>query len=104
MGWLYVFIAAIFEIIGVVGLKKFTYKKSVTNLMFFSGGFSGAFIFLYISFNYLQISIAYAVWIGLGTASAVLINMLFFNESKNIVRIIGLFIIVIGVIGLKIVS
>ncbi|WP_342428940.1 SMR family transporter [Paenibacillus sp. FSL L8-0158] len=104
MGWLFVFIAALFELIGVIGLKKFSLRKSFLNLLMFFGGFGGSFVFLYASFNYLQVSIAYAVWIGIGTSAAVLVNMIFFNESKSIERIISLMIIVVGVVGLKAVS
>ena len=104
MGWLFVLIAALFELTGVIGLKKFSQKKSMLNLLMFFGGFGGSFAFLYASFNYLQVSIAYAVWIGIGTSAAVLVNMIFFGESKSIGRIISLMIIVIGVVGLKAVS
>ncbi|MBS5911717.1 MAG: SMR family transporter, partial [Paenibacillus macerans] len=84
MGWLFVLIAALFELTGVIGLKKFSQKKSMLNLLMFFGGFGGSFAFLYASFNYLQVSIAYAVWIGIGTSAAVLVNMIFFGESKSI--------------------
>ncbi|MBS5914289.1 MAG: SMR family transporter, partial [Paenibacillus macerans] len=50
------------------------------------------------------VSIAYAVWIGIGTSAAVLVNMIFFGESKSIGRMISLLIIVVGVVGLKAVS
>lgn len=104
MGWIYVFMAAILELIGVIGLNKFSKEKSFTNMLFFFGGFGGAFVFLYASFNYLQVSVAYAVWIGVGTAAAVIVNMIFFNESKSLGRVISLIIIIIGVTGLKAVS
>ncbi|HJE20030.1 MAG TPA: multidrug efflux SMR transporter [Aliicoccus persicus] len=104
MGWIYVILAALFEIVGVVGLNKFTHHKNVINTIIFFGGFLSAFVFLYASFNYLPVSIAYAVWVGIGTSSAVLINMIFFNESRNIGRIISLVIIIVGVTGLKAVS
>ncbi|MFK4302477.1 MULTISPECIES: multidrug efflux SMR transporter [unclassified Paenibacillus] len=104
MGWLFVFIAALLELIGVIGLKKFSQRKSILNILMFFGGFGGALAFLYASFNYLQLSIAYAVWIGIGTLAAVLVNMFFFNESKSIGRIISIIIIVVGVVGLKAVS
>lgn len=104
MGWIFVIIAAILELVGVVGLKRYSVKKSIGNLLLFGGGFGGAFVFLYASFNYLQVSIAYAVWIGIGTAAAVLVNMIFFNESRNLGRIISLAVIIIGVVGLKAVS
>lgn len=104
MGWLFVFLAAIFETIGVIGLKKFSTTKNLLNALTLILGFGGAFYFLYASFDYLQVSIAYAVWIGIGTTAAVLINMIFFGESRSIGRIIAVAIIVIGVSGLKYVS
>ncbi|CAM4415397.1 multidrug efflux SMR transporter [Paenibacillus alkaliterrae] len=104
MGWLFVILAAIFELIGVIGLKKFSQRKSLKNTVLFFGGFGTSFAFLYAALNYLQLSVAYAVWVGVGTAGAVIVNMLFFNESKSIGRIISLIIIVVGVTGLKAVS
>ncbi|MDN4606490.1 DMT family transporter [Sporosarcina highlanderae] len=104
MGWIYVFIAAILELIGVIGINRFNERKSIINTSLFFGGFGGAFVFLYASFNYLQVSVAYAVWIGVGTAAAVIVNMIFFNESKSLWRIISLMVIIIGVTGLKAVS
>jgi len=104
MGWLYVLLASLFEIVGIVGIKKLTEKRSLFNLTLFVGGFTTAFAFLYISFQYLQISIAYAAWTGIATASAVVINMLFFNEAKSLHRIVSLFLIIVGLVGLKAVS
>ena len=104
MGWVYVIIAAVLELVGVIGLNNFSRKKSAVNLLMFFGGFGGAFVFLYASFNHLQVSIAYAVWIGIGTAAAVIVNMIFFGESRNWRRIISLIVIIIGVVGLKAVS
>lgn len=104
MGWIYIILAALLEIVGVIGLNKFTNHKSIINTILFFGGFLGAFAFLYASFDYLAVSTAYAVWVGIGTSAAVLINMIFFNESKNLGRIISLIIIIIGVTGLKAVS
>src|SRR5699024_12470709 len=96
MGWIYVLVAAVMETAGVIGLKKFSMEKNAKNLLTLAAGFGGAFVFLYASFNYLQVSIAYAVWIGAGTTAAVLINMIFFGESRNFGRIISVIIIVLG--------
>ncbi|MEJ8545014.1 DMT family transporter [Brevibacillus borstelensis] len=104
MGWLFVTIAAISEIVGVVGLKLFSQRKNLRNGGLFVGGFALSFAFLYQAFGYLQLSIAYAVWIGIGTAGAVLINMIFFGESRSATRIVSLLLIIIGVTGLKLVS
>ena len=104
MGWAFVMTAAMFEMAGVIALKTISQKKTIGRLLLFVGGFLISYLLLYASFDHLDISIAYAVWVGIGTASAVLINMIFFNESKSIQRVASLLLIIIGVVGLKMVS
>ncbi|GEM_PF-279769 len=88
MGWFFVFCAAISEIVGVIGLKMYSKDKTLANGALYIGGFATSFAFLYTSFLFLQVSVAYAVWIGIGTAGAVLLNMFLFGESKSKARII----------------
>ncbi|MEJ8777912.1 DMT family transporter [Pseudogracilibacillus sp. ICA-222130] len=104
MGWLFVFLAAMSELTGVVGLKKYSERKTIPSLLLYVGGFAASFAFLYQSFNYLQVSTSYAVWIGIGTAGAVLMNMMFFGESKSVGKLISVLFVVIGVVGLKALS
>jgi|SRR5699024_6850012 len=104
MGWLYVFLAAGCELVGVTGLTKYSKEKSIFSFILYFGGFGTSFYFLYQSFKLLQVSTAYAVWIGIGTAGAVLLNMIFFGESKSIFKIFSVILIVIGVVGLKYLS
>lgn len=74
MGWFFVFCAAISEIVGVIGLKMYSKDKTLANGALYIGGFATSFAFLYTSFLFLQVSVAYAVWIGIGTAGAVLLT------------------------------
>ncbi|MDZ5606393.1 multidrug efflux SMR transporter [Bacillus pseudomycoides] len=104
MGWMFVFCAAISEIIGVIGLKMYSQNKTLWDGLIYVGGFGVSFVFLYASFLFLQVSVAYAVWIGIGTAGAVLINMFLFGEFKSIARIVSITLIVFGVTGLKMLS
>ncbi|WP_223589359.1 DMT family transporter [Neobacillus bataviensis] len=104
MGWLFVILAGASEIIGAAGLKLYSQQKTVRNGILYIGGFGASFGFLYASFYYLQVSIAYAVWIGIGTAGAVAVNMLLFGESKSLGRVISVMMIIIGVIGLRALS
>ncbi|QPQ29105.1 DMT family transporter [Lysinibacillus sp. JNUCC 51] len=104
MGWILVLLAAFSEIVGVVGLRFYSQEKNIRNLIIYLGGFGLSFVLLYASFNYLQLSIAYVVWVGIGTVGAVLVNIIFFGESKNLTRIISIIAIIFGVAGLKAVS
>ncbi|QJC53282.1 QacE family quaternary ammonium compound efflux SMR transporter [Paenibacillus albicereus] len=104
MGWLCVLTAAFCEVAGVVGLNRFTERKTLRNALWFIGGFAASFGLLYASFQYLQLSVAYTVWIGLGTSLAVIVNMLLFGESRSPLRLFSLALIIVGVTGLKAVS
>ncbi|MBM7598995.1 paired small multidrug resistance pump [Virgibacillus halotolerans] len=104
MGWLLVFLATVSELIGVYGLNLYNKKRNLLTWIIYYGGILVSFAFLYFSFKYLSVSISYAVFIGFGTAGAVVMNMAFFDESKNFFRILSLLAIIVGVTGLKIVS
>lgn len=104
MEWMFVFCAAFSEIIGVMGLKMYSQNKTLWNGVVYVGGFCTSFVFLYASFLLLQVSVAYAVWIGIGTAGAALVNMFLFGETKSIARIVSVVLIVFGVTGLKVLS
>ena len=44
---------------------------------------------------------AYAVWTGIGTVGTLLIGIIFFNDSSNLLRVISASLIVIGIVGIK---
>ncbi|HEY4552906.1 MAG TPA: SMR family transporter [Bacillaceae bacterium] len=104
MGWMMVLIAASCEMLGVTGLHLYSKKKTIASGALFLGGFGLSFAFLYASFHFLQVAVAYSVWVGIGTAGAVLLNMFFFGESRDKSRIASVLLIIIGVTGLKALS
>jgi small multidrug resistance pump len=49
----------------------------------------------------LPVSVAYAIWSGLGTAAVAVIGVLFLNEHLDWVKAVSLAMIVAGVVGLN---
>jgi len=47
---------------------------------------------------------AYAVWTGIGAVGVAVLGMAIFGESRDIMRVICLLLIVSGILGLKLVS
>jgi small multidrug resistance pump len=99
--WILLSIAILFEVAGTTAMK-------------FSGGFSYfwpsvmlfafyalAFIALTLALKKLDLSIAYAIWAGVGTLLITLIGFYFFSEDISSLKIIFLGLIIIGVIGLR---
>jgi small multidrug resistance pump len=52
----------------------------------------------------MPVSVAYAVWAGLGTAAVAMIGYLFLGESMGWVKAVSLALIVLGVVGLNLVG
>lgn len=102
--WIYLLIAAFFEMGWAVGLK---YTEGFTRLwpsVFTLLGTIASFFFLSLAVRNLPIGTAYAVWTGIGTVGTVLFGILFLGEPRDIVRIVCILLIVAGIVGLKITS
>ena len=52
----------------------------------------------------MPVSVAYAIWAGLGTAAVALIGFLFLGESMSWLKATSLTLIVVGVVGLNLVG
>ncbi len=52
----------------------------------------------------IPVGTAYAVWTGIGAVGVAILGMILFGESREILRITCLFLIIAGIIGLKLVS
>ncbi len=71
-------------------------------LMFVFYRFSFAFITL--ALKKIDVSIAYALWSGVGTALIAAIGVLYFKEPATAIKIGSIALIVIGVVGLLLVE
>ncbi|MDZ8257339.1 MAG: multidrug efflux SMR transporter [Nostoc sp. ChiQUE01b] len=104
MAWIYLFIASLFEIGWAISLKytqgftKFGYNIATVTLMILS------FTFLSKALRTLPLGTAYTIWTGIGAVGTVLLGIVLFQEPLEVRRISCIGLIVIGVIGLKLVS
>lgn len=104
MAWVYLIIAGFFEVVWAMGLKySCGFTRLVPSLITF-GGMAISFYLLSLAIKSLPIGTAYAVWTGIGALGTVLLGILLFNEPLNIMRIVFLFLIIAGIIGLKFTS
>ena len=104
MTWLYLFIAGLFEIGWAVGLK---YTDGFTKLwptIITIIGMILSFYFLSSAVKTIPIGTAYAVWTGIGAVGTAILGIILFGESKELIRIFFILMIIVGIVGLKIFS
>ena len=104
MAWLILFIAGIFEVAWAIGLK---YSEGLTKLwpsVFTVVSVLISMGLLAFSLKYLPVGTAYAVWTGIGAVGTAILGIILFGESKEMIRIFFILLIVIGIVGLRIFS
>lgn len=99
--WVYLCLAAIFEIVWALSLKLTNgythpgWTLATIPLALISTGF------LALAMKGIPMGTAYAVWTGVGAIGTVLIGMAFFREPVDITRLFCIGLILCGLIGLK---
>lgn len=67
-------------------------------------GMALSFMLLSIAIRTLPVGTAYAIWTGIGATGTALLGMWLFSEPATIARFACLGLIIIGMVGLKVVS
>lgn len=100
-GWWMVGVAAVFEVLWVIGLKHAT-----TPLMWV-----GTLIAIVVSFYFMvragetvAVGTVYTVFVGLGTVGTTAVDMLVFGEPFQIVKVLLIALLLAGVIGLTLIQ
>lgn len=104
MKWLMLIVAGLFEMGWAIGLK---YSEGFTKLIpsiFTIVGMIASFYFLSLALKSLPLGTAYAIWTGIGTVGTVTLGIILFKEPIDITRLICIGFIVVGIVGLKVVS
>lgn len=101
MHWLYLILAIVMEVLGITSMKLSEgFTKIVPSVLLFI--FYGlCFSCLILAIKKIDISVAYGVWSGLGTALIALIGIYWFKEPVTAIKLTSLALIIVGVIGLN---
>lgn len=104
MHWVVLFIAGLFEVAWAIGLK---YTEGFSK--FWPSVFTVACMIISMAglayaVKQLPVGTAYAIWTGIGAVGTAILGIILFNESKELVRIFFIFLIIVGIVGLKMFS
>lgn len=101
MTWLYLGLAILLEVSGTTCMKMSEgFTRTVPSIMLFVF-YALSFGMLALALKRIDVSVAYAVWSGVGTALIATIGVLWFKEPATALKLISLGLIIIGVVGLN---
>jgi small multidrug resistance pump len=104
MSWLLLVASIVLEVLGTMSMKLsegFTrplYAALVA--VFYALSIGGLALVL----KRIDVSVAYAVWSGLGTAFIAMVGVSVFGEALTVVKVVALLLIVVGVVMLNVAS
>ncbi|HRN51520.1 MAG TPA: multidrug efflux SMR transporter [Anaerolineales bacterium] len=99
--WIVLILAGLFEVCWAVGLK---YTEGFTKFwpsLFAIVTMALSVYLLSLATKWFELSVAYAVWVGIGTVGASLLGILLFKEALNPSKLIFLGLLIASIIGLK---
>ncbi|HQF43326.1 MAG TPA: quaternary ammonium compound efflux SMR transporter SugE [Ignavibacteriaceae bacterium] len=104
MYWLILFIAGLFEVAWAIGLKYTEgFSKPLPSVFTVACMIISMGMLAY-AIKHLPVGTAYAVWTGIGAIGTAILGMILFGESKELIRLFFIFLIVVGIVGLKVFS
>ena len=101
MPWFYLFIAGIFEIVWAVGIKYCNEFRITVPLILVVIAMISSMVFLGLATRTIPMSIAYAVWTGIGIVGVFTYGVLILKDPISVSDIIFVIMILVGIIGLK---
>jgi small multidrug resistance pump len=104
MKWFYLALAIIFEVAGTTSMKLSEgFSKlfpSVAMMLFYILSLAA----LTMALKKIDMSMAYAIWAGIGTALIAIIGVILFKEELSLLKVASILLIIIGVVGLHLSS
>ena len=104
MAWVYLFVAGLFEVGWAIGLK---YTEGFTRLgptLWTLAAMAVSFFLLAVALKTIPVGTGYAVWTGVGAVGTAILGIVLFGESRDVVRLLCIVLIIGGIAGLKLSS
>lgn len=104
MAWGILFVAGLLEMAWAIFLKQSAgFTRPGPTIGFVISLFLSMFL-LAQALKTLPVGTAYAVWTGIGAAGTAIVGMLWLGESREILKLVSLVMLVAGIIGLRVTS
>lgn len=104
MGWVYLLLAGAAEIVYAAAMPRTDGFTKLGPSLFAAFFIAASMYLLSLATRTIPIGTAYAVWVGIGAIGTAAYGMIVLGEDRSMVRIFCFFLILAGIVGLKLVS
>jgi len=104
VGYLYLSIAIVAEVIATNALKASEEFTKMAPSIIVIAGYGISFYFLSLVIKTIPVGIAYAIWAGAGIVLVAIVAAILFKQVPDLPAIIGMVLIVLGVIVINVFS
>lgn len=101
---LLLFVAIVIEVVATSLLPRADGFRDVPWTIAVMAGYTVSIWLLTVVVRTVPVSVAYAIWSGLGTATVAVVGYLWLGESMGALKAVSLAMIVFGVVGLNLVG
>lgn len=101
MAWLLLTGAILTEVVGTTALKASEGFSRLVPSLIVVAGYACSFVLLSFTLKHIPVSVAYAVWAGLGTALIAVVGVVGLNEPITAVKTMGIMLIIGGTVALN---
>lgn len=101
LAWIYLSAAIASEVVGTVFLNQTDGFTKPAPSVFVLATYAVSLWLTALAVRELEISLAYAVWAGVGTAAVAVIGMATLGESVNALKLASIALVIGGVVGLN---
>lgn len=99
--WVLLATAIVLEVAGTTSMKLSNGLSRLIPSVLVFVFYAASFVAFSIALKRIEVSVAYAIWAGIGTAAIAIIGILYFSESATALKLLSIALIVAGVIGLN---
>lgn len=104
MKWVYLILAGVLEITWAVAMKMSEGFTILIPSIITGVGYIASAVFLSLALKQLPLGTAYAIWTGMGIIGTAVLGVFLFHEKLSTPQVICVILIVIGIVGLKLLS
>jgi quaternary ammonium compound-resistance protein SugE len=104
VAWWILIIAGFFETGWAIGMKYSDGFSKLWPSIFTAISMTISVVLLTYSLKVLPVGSAYAVWTGIGAIGTVILGIFLFKEPYDIFRLFFIFLIIVGIVGLRMIK